>query len=177
MRSHHDESRGAPGAPLPFEVHLGRLAWLGGAISAGLIVLILLLTAVSVFCRYILGVPLLGGDEAAGFLVVATVMFGAAEALRRGDHIGIDILPGLLPERGQVWLAIFGHAAVLVFSGVLLASAWRAVSFSRRFEAYSTGALEMPLWIPQSTMLVGAVLLGLVALTRLLALLLRKAPA
>lgn len=177
MRSDQDETRGAPGAPLPFVAFLDRLAWLGGVISAMLVVLILLLTAVSVFSRYILGVPLLGSDEATGFLVVATVMFGAAEALRRGDHIGIDILPDMLSERGRVWLAILGHAAVMVFSGVLFASAWRAVSFSRRFEAYSTGALEMPLWIPQSTMLVGAVLLGLVALTQLLALLLRKAPA
>ncbi|TIX76508.1 MAG: TRAP transporter small permease subunit, partial [Mesorhizobium sp.] len=65
---------------------------LGGALSALLILVVLAITAVSVFNRYFLGRPLMGVDEATGFLVVAIVMFGAAEALRRGDHIRIDLL-------------------------------------------------------------------------------------
>ena len=177
MQSGDSEPRGAPGAPLPFEKYLDGLVRLGGALSAVLIMLILALTIVSVVCRYVLGQALLGSDEATGYLVVATVMFGTAEALRRGDHIGIDVLIDLVPDRVRAWLGILAHLAVLVFSGVMLASAWRAVTFSLRFEAYSTGALELPLWIPQSTMLIGAVLLGLVALTRLLGMALRKKPS
>lgn len=174
MRSGNNENRGAPGVPLLFEKYLEGLVKLGGVISAVLIMLILALTVVSVICRYIIGQALLGSDEATGFLVVATVMFGAAEALRRGDHIGIDVLTDLASERVRFCLGILAHIAVLVFSGVMLASAWRAVTFSLRFEAYSIGALEMPLWIPQSTMLIGAVLLGLVALSRIIMIALGK---
>jgi len=177
MHSIDDETRGAPGAPLPFEKYLDGLVKLGGALSAALIVAILALTIASVVCRYIIGRALLGSDEATGFLIVAAIMLGTAEALRRGDHIGIDIVLDVAPGWLRFWLGILAHVAVLAFSGVMLASAWRAVTFSMRFEAYSTGALEMPLWIPQSSMLIGAVLLGLVALTRLIRVIVRRAAA
>jgi len=177
MKTHTDET-GAAQAAAPAPVTLvDRLAWLGGLVSAVLIVLILAVTTVSVLFRYFLGMPLLGVDDGTGFLVVATVMFGAAEALRRNDHINIDLLTAVLPAPVRHALDILAQAAVLVFAGVLLASAWRTVTFSLRFDNYSTGELEMPLWIPQSTMLVGAVLLGLVAATRLLSLILRKRAA
>jgi hypothetical protein len=57
---------------------------------------------------------------------------------------------------------------VLAFSVLLFRTAWHTVTFSREFEAYSNGELQLPLWIPQSTMLLGALLLGLVALMRLI---------
>ncbi|MEK9970148.1 MAG: TRAP transporter small permease [Ferrovibrio sp.] len=177
MHSADDKTRGAPGAPLPFEKYLDGLVKLGGVLSAVLILAILVLTIASVVCRYIIGSALLGSDEATGFLIVAAIMFGAAEALRSGDHIGIDVVIDMVSARIRFWLGILSHVAVLVFSGVMLASAWRAITFSLRFEAYSTGALELPLWIPQSTMLIGATLLGLVALTKLLVAVLRKTQA
>lgn len=169
--SPHNEGNGEAQSVSPPSGFLDRLAWLGGLVSAALILAILGLTAVAVTMRYGFNDPLLITDEAVGFLVVATVMFGAAEALRRGDHINIDILTDKAPPRLRRWLDIFAYLAVLGFSIVLLLSAWHTVSFSLDFEAYSTGALEMPLWIPQSTMLVGASLLGLVAFAKVVALL------
>ena len=55
-------------------------------------VLTLGVTAFSVFRRYVLGSPLTWTDELSGFLVVAIVMLGAAEVLRRGEHVSVDIL-------------------------------------------------------------------------------------
>ena len=60
--------------------------------SALLVVLTLGVTAFSVFRRYVLGNPLTWSDELSGFLVVAIVMLGAAEVLRRGEHVSVDIL-------------------------------------------------------------------------------------
>jgi TRAP-type C4-dicarboxylate transport system permease small subunit len=126
---------------------------------------VLALTAVSVFNRYFLGRPIMGVDEATGFLVVAIVMFGAAESLRRGDHIRIDILFDHLGPRLHWWLELWSFVAVLVFAVLLLVTSWHTVFFSRMFGAYSTGYLSIPMWIPQSTMVIGAILLGLVALS------------
>jgi C4-dicarboxylate transporter DctQ subunit len=137
----------------------------GGAISCLIILVVLALTAVSVFNRYFLGRPIMGVDEATGFLVVAIVMFGAAESLRRGDHIRIDILFDHLGPRLHWWLELWSLVAVLVFAVLLLITSWHTVLFSRMFGAYSTGYLSIPMWIPQSTMVIGAILLGLVALS------------
>jgi C4-dicarboxylate transporter DctQ subunit len=137
----------------------------GGAISCLIIIVVLGLTAVSVFNRYFLGRPIMGVDEATGFLVVAIVMFGAAESLRRGDHIRIDILFDHLGPRLHWWLELWSFLAVLVVAVLLLITSWHTVLFSRMFGAYSTGYLSIPMWIPQSTMVIGAILLGLVALS------------
>jgi TRAP-type C4-dicarboxylate transport system permease small subunit len=148
---------------------LDRIVWAGGVVSALVILYILALTAVAVVWRYGLASPIRGVDEQIGFLVVAVVMAGAAEALRRNDHISVDLITSKVPPPLQRMLAAFGHAAVALFSVVLLVTAWRTVSFSYSFQAYSPGDLQIPLWLPQSAMLLGAALLLLVAIAKFVA--------
>lgn len=148
-----------------------RLSALFGMVSGVLIVIVLALTSIGVFMRYVLDQPIRGIDEATGFLVVAIVMFGAAETLRRGEHIQIDLVTNATRGRTRWLLDLWGYACVLVFSVTFLFTAWRTVAFTWRFGEYSTGYLEMPMWIPQATMLPGAALLGLVAALKIVQLL------
>ncbi|TPI27930.1 TRAP transporter small permease [Mesorhizobium sp. B3-2-1] len=154
-----------------------RLSMLCGAVSGAIIVFVLALTLVSIFMRYGLDKPMRGVDEATGFLVVAIVMFGAAETLRRGEHIQIDLVTNAMRGRTRWLLDLWAYACVLVFSAVFLFTAWRTVAFSWRFGDYSTGYLEMPMWIPQATMLPGAALLGLVAVLKIAQLLVARTGA
>lgn len=140
----------------------------GGVLSAGLILVMLAVTTVNVIGRYALGNPFRGAEEFTGYLVVALVMAGAAEAYRRGDHIAIDFIrstsiPGLKPV-GEVLY----HLSVLIFALILGRTGWHTASFSRDFESYSAGYLETPMWIPQSALVLGAVLLALAAFGRLI---------
>lgn len=160
-----EEAPSASSLPLRAAKALSRL---GGALSALLILVVLGITVVSVFNRYMLNKPIMGVDEGTGFLVVAIVMLGAAEALRRGDHIRIDLLVDHASPRLRWWLELWSLASVICFAALLLVASWHTVRFSRAFGAYSTGYLSIPMWIPQSTMVVGSVLLGLAALAVLL---------
>nr|MBA3448327.1 TRAP transporter small permease subunit [Pseudaminobacter sp.] len=110
-------------SPLPERI-AAAISWTAGVVSAMLIVVVLAATAVSVFNRYVIGRALLGVDEATGFLVVAIVMFGAAEAFRRGDHIRIDLLLDHVGPRWRWLLDLWSYLAVLVFSILLLVTAW-----------------------------------------------------
>jgi TRAP-type C4-dicarboxylate transport system permease small subunit len=154
-----------------------RLSLLFGVVSGVLIVIVLALTSVGVFMRYVLDQPIRGVDEATGFLVVAIVMFGAAETLRRDEHIQIDLVTNVTRGRTRWLLDLWAYACVLVFSAVFLLTAWRTVAFSWAFGDYSTGYLEMPMWIPQATMLPGATLLGLVAALKIAQLLTARTKA
>ncbi len=145
---------------------IDRVVWMGGVVGALVIVYILGLTAIAVICRYVLQSPIRGIDEQIGFLVVAIVMAGAADALRRNDHISVDLITNKVPVSLQRVLAAFGYAAVALFSLVLLVTAWRTVSFSYSFQAYSPGDLQIPMWLPQSAMLAGALLLLLVSVAK-----------
>lgn len=171
MQPGEGTGEGARGAPSRLERIAGGIAYAGGWIGGLAIVAVLLITAAAVFGRYVLGQPLAGADDATGFLVVVIVMFGAAEALRRGDHIRIDLLFSKAGPRTLRWLEAWSLLGVLAFALLLAVTAWETVVFSRQFGAYSPGELAMPLWIPQSALLVGGLLLALAALAQLLRLL------
>ncbi|MEH6403073.1 MAG: TRAP transporter small permease [Sneathiella sp.] len=157
-----------------FTKGISHLAFASGVVSAVLIVTTLFMTGYSVFQRYVLGTPLTWTDELSGFLVVAIVMLGAAEALRKGDHIAVDLLITKVKGKNRKYLDFFGLIATAIVAGVLCFSAWAAVKFSWTIGVYSDGYLEAPLWIPQSFMLFGAGLLCLLALARAFDLLLKK---
>jgi C4-dicarboxylate transporter DctQ subunit len=162
-----DPVEAVPAASLPARALYG-LVWLCGAVSALLIVFILCIVTYAIIQRYVLGTPLLWGDEFIGYVLVAVVMLGTAEALRKGDHIAIDLLSSRTGPRLSSILTLWSDLAVLAFAIILGWSSWVAIKFSYYFGEYSSGYIEVPTWIPQMPMFIGSVLIGLVAITRLL---------
>jgi TRAP-type C4-dicarboxylate transport system permease small subunit len=146
---------------------LAAIVWVGSAISTLLILAILAIVSYAVFMRYAIERPILWGDDMIGNLLVAFVMLGTAEAYRRGDHISVDLLAARLGDRAGRLLAVWSNVAVLLFAVTLAISAWQAIMFARMFDSYTQGGLEIPSWIPQVPLLVGAVLLGTIAVARL----------
>ncbi|WP_169566446.1 TRAP transporter small permease [Sneathiella limimaris] len=141
----------------------GYLSFVAAIIAACLVIFTLFMTGYSVFQRYVLGTPLTWTDELSGFLVVAIVMLGMAEALRRGDHISVDLLSTKAKGRNRYILDLWYYLATAFVAGVIMLSAWNSVMFSIDFGVFSDGYLEAPLWIPQSTMVVGSALCLLIA--------------
>ena len=141
---------------------------IAGMLSSLLIFVSFCLMIFAIFQRYFLNTPLKWGDEMLGYLLVAIVMSGMAEALRRGDHVAIDFLTSFFGSKVRAWLEYLSYAAVLAFAVIFGISADEVVRFSYGFGSYSPGYLEAPMWIPQSTMIAGSVLLGLGALAGLL---------
>lgn len=166
------EHQGPPpsGAAERWVANLARLfAWGGVAtlLAATLAVLY------SVFMRYVVGQPQTWSDELIGFLTVATVMLGAAEASRRNDHVEVDLLTARAGPRMRRVAALWGAVSVLWIAGVLLAGGWEMVAFSRMTGLLSEGYLEAPLWIPQLAIPVGMAALIAVTVVRVVRLLRR----
>jgi len=167
MSGQTDNNGAASAAPLTVRV-ITPLVWLGGAISALLILATLALTTYSVFMRYVVGRPPVWIDQTTGFILVALVMLGAAEAYRRGNHISIDLFTDGLSDRTQRIRWIWSDICVLAFAIVLVWSSWGAIEFAMRFGSYTSGTIEIASWIPQLPLLVGGILIGLLAIARLL---------
>lgn len=151
------------------------LSRLAAALAAVATVLSLVLIGVSVVARYAFGTPQPWIDKAAGWLVVALVLLGAAEAQRRFEHIGVDVAakrsgPGL-----RRWVHLLGVLSVAVVAGVLLSAGIEAVSFSRMV-GMQTDIEGVPDWWIQALLPVGAAVMLLVALTQAAALLLGRRP-
>jgi TRAP-type C4-dicarboxylate transport system permease small subunit len=139
-----------------------------------LVLITLVTVGYSVVKRYVLDTPVTWTDELSGYLVVAIVMLGAAEALRRGDHISVDLLTSRMGRRGQRYVALWGLLATAMFAGAVIYSAVLMVRFSFSFGVYSEGYLGVPMWIPQSVLLAGSALLLVVAVVGIVVLFIRR---
>jgi len=166
LSSFNNTGEGKPATPVLYNLIVS-VSKLAAAVGAGVVVLMMLVVSYSVVNRYILNTPITWTDELSGYLVVALVMLGAADALRRGDHISVDLITARLAKRGKQLVEIWSCIVVLVFSFVLLISSKKTIEYSVNFEIVSEGYLEIPMWIPQSFLILGGSLVFLVALAKL----------
>ena len=73
-----------------------------GMILGSVLVLVTILIVVySVFMRYVINIPQTWTDELVGYFLVATVMFGVAETLRKNDHIAVDLISAKLSSKNR----------------------------------------------------------------------------
>ena len=83
-------------------------------ILGSLLVLVTILIVVySVFMRYVINIPQTWTDELVGYFLVATVMFGVAETLRKNDHIAVDLISAKLNSKNRRYVNIWGMIAVI----------------------------------------------------------------
>ncbi|WP_349371227.1 TRAP transporter small permease subunit [Salinarimonas sp.] len=145
----------------------GPLSWLilaAAAVSCGIVLVALGVILYAVAWRYLLGRPVNWADELNGYLIVAMVMFGIGATLLRDGHIGIDLLTASASPRIARRLGVYANAAVFVVACLLGWSAWHTVAFNRAFGSYSSGYLQVEIWIVQAPMIAGAAFLALAAL-------------
>lgn len=156
---------------------VGVLAALGVALAAVGLIASMFLIAYSVVMRYFVNRPVIWVDELVGYLLVASVMLAAADALRHGEHIAVDIATERLGERGRRVIAFVGLAAVALAAALLTVEGVDMVAFSRMVGLLSNGKIAVPMWIPQLVVPVGASLLGATAVVAFLAALAGRAPS
>ena len=160
-------------APLPGVLGLigrgvGALAQGAMALSALGVLVSLGLIAYSVVLRYAFNRPPVWVDDVVGFLLVGTVMLAAAHTLRKGEHIGVDILTERLGPRGRRWAEAWGMAGVVVVSVILIVNGWNTAMFAKMLGILTSGEVEVPLYWLQLLLPLGGLLMLLVALEALL---------
>ncbi|WP_109048834.1 TRAP transporter large permease subunit [Azospirillum sp. TSA6c] len=119
---------------------------------------------VGVVWRYLLHSPIIWSDELASILFLWLAMFGSVVALRRGEHMRMTALVGMLGPRAQAFLDVLAMTAALAF---LLLMAEPAYEFASEEVWVTTPALDIANSWRASALPVGIVLMISVALLRL----------
>ena len=135
------------------------------AISTAAILLSLALVCYGVVMRYFVNDPQSWVDEMVAFLLVAIVMLGSTDALRRNEHIAIDILTSRLRRRGRQIVAVIGLISVAAVGVLLITQGWAAAAFALKVNLRSTGYLEAPVGVLELLLPLGGGLLLLNAAT------------
>jgi TRAP-type C4-dicarboxylate transport system permease small subunit len=102
-----------------------------------------------------------GTDAWAGYCMAATGFLALAHTLKRGEHIRVTLVLEHLGARAHRWLETF---AILVAAMLAIAFAYYSVRLSYQswdFNDISTGNDATPLWIPQVSMAIGAIVFAI----------------
>ncbi|WP_417617475.1 TRAP transporter small permease subunit [Oceanisphaera sp.] len=107
-------------------------------------------------------------DEFVGYAVATLTFLGLGYSLERGALIRVNVLLDRLPERLH-WLPDLAATLLALFSFVTLAWYWgHNVWRSYQRGTVSVTLAETPLWLPESMVLLGMLLLCLTLLARAL---------
>ncbi len=138
--------------------------YLASGIAASLcLIAILTLIVLQMVARWT-GEVFPGAPEYAGYAMAAASFLAFANALNRGAHIRVSIVLNAVPERVRRWIDVWCFAIGTAVMWYFVWYGWKFVYFSWKFKDISQGQDKTLLWMPQSVMLVGAVIFA-IALT------------
>lgn len=107
------------------------------------------------------GQSLRGSTDYAGYLMAASSFLAFAAALNHGYHIRVTMLHSLLGRRGGRFADIWAFGVGSVIAIYIAWYACKTVWWSKKLGDLSQGLDATPLWIPQTAMAAGAILLAL----------------
>lgn len=116
-----------------------------------------ILAILQVILRYAFDYIAFWSEEAIIYLIIYASFVGAAIVLRHGEHIGVDVLPLLLGERGKWMLTILASSIVASYCAIIGSYAWLMVT--EPAAKIITPALHWPLWVVQLSIPIGLTLM------------------
>ena len=146
---------------------IGALADGAAALSAAGVLVSLALIAWAVVMRYVFNRAPVWVDDVVGFMLVGIVMLAAAQVLRRGEHIGVDLLTARLSPRARRWADAWAALGALAVALILIVNGWRTAMFAKQLGIVAEGRVEIPVFWLQLLLPLGGLLLGLAALEAL----------
>ena len=129
-------------------------AWLAALAMIGVLVMVL----TSIIGR-LLHFHLPGTDAYAGYSMAAAGFLALAHTLKRGEHIRVTLLIGRLQGSARRAMEMWSLSVAVLLAALFAYYACRLVWQSHEFNDMSTSNDATPLWIPQLSMAVGAVIL------------------
>lgn len=129
-----------------------------GALACLFLISIVALTLATI-CARSLGVTFYSTDEFSGWSMAASTFLGLAATMRRNEHIRVTVFIERLVPTARKRMELVCLIVASTFMGLF---AWHAVHMvvqSYQFGELTQGIVPVPLWIPQSGMAVGCVLM------------------
>jgi len=115
-------------------------------------------------------------EDFSGYLLAAASFLALPYTLRSGGHIRVNLLVSQLRDGKRKAMEALVLILGLSFSGFAAVSVTQLVIESWRFGDISQGYISIPLWIPQTPMALGLIILSIALLDETVVLLSGKQP-
>lgn len=156
--------------------YIDRLSTWAAAIAAACLLLMAVLMMGEVIARSAFSQSLVFSWEFSGYLMGAAFLFGAAFTLRSGGHVRVSLLAEHVPPGVARGLEYFSTLVGIVVTAYILYALCDLTYSSFKRDIVSFTPTQTPLIIPQGALAVGALLLFLQMLARLIRLIRGEEP-
>jgi TRAP-type mannitol/chloroaromatic compound transport system permease small subunit len=142
--------------------------WIGRIVSWLGLVAVVVCTA-NALARYALNIGSNAWLEMQWYLNAAVFLLVAAWALKRNEHVRIDVIAGRLSPRAQAWIDIVGSIVMLLPAVAIIAwYGWPTLVQSWRVQEYSSDPGGLIRWPVRLLIPVAFTLLGLQGISEII---------
>ena len=139
----------------------------GSAVLAAIAMVALLIAVLLSILSRQMNFLISGIDAYAGYLMAAAGFLSLAHTLKRGEHIRVTLIINALKGKSQKSLEIIALTLGALLAILFAYYSVRLAFQSHEFNDMSTSNDATPLWIPQLSMAVGAVIMAIACLDEL----------
>ena len=155
---------------------LDRLYYASGAFAALCIAAIFALMLAQSFGREA-GILIRGAEDIVAWLCAASAFFALGHTFRHGELVRVGLWLDMLGTRGRRLAELFSLGVTAIFVAYMLWAIARFIYDSWQFKEVAQGLIPIPIWIPQSSFLLGVLIFFIGVLDELLLVLKKQKPA
>ena len=133
--------------PVPIRLIMG-LSGLCGVVAALMMLAAVLITCQMIFVRAVLNKSTIWQTEVVIYLMIAATLIGLPYVQKLRGHVGVDLLPTLLPHKMRRGLAIATLVVTAIMIAIMLWYGYDMWHFAMQRGWKSETVLAAPLWIP-----------------------------
>lgn len=152
--THSTGTDGATPLPVPLRLIMG-ISTVCGVIASCMMLAAVLITCQMIFIRAVLNRSTIWQTEVVIYLMIAATLIGLPYVQKLRGHVGVDLLPTLLPERMRRGLAIATLVVTAAMIAVMLYYGYDMWHFAYVRGWKSETVMAIPLWIPYLAIPVG----------------------
>ena len=152
-----------------------KIDWIGVVIPGLLLAGALFLSFAEIVARYVFHYSFYWVEEIVIYMVIWSTFFAVVGVTERGEHIKVEFFIKKFNYKNRVRLDIFASLLGLLFVAYLLFSGLALVVDASRSGVESISLLQTPLFIPYSIMPIGAGLLAIKSIKRIIKLIINPA--
>jgi len=154
---------------------LDRLYATSGAAAALCIALICALMLAQAFGRGA-GVLIRGADDIVAWLCAASAFFALGHTFRHGELVRVGLCINRLGARARRCAELFALGVTSAFVAYMAWAVARFVFESWKFREVSQGLIQIPIWIPQMSFVLGVLIFFIAVLDELFLVLKKQKP-
>ena len=123
------------------------------------------------------GILIRGAEDITAWLTAACTFFAIGHTFRHGELVRVGLWLDMMGTRARWYAELFALGVTTAFATYMMWAVVRFVYDSWQFNEVAQGLIQIPIWIPQLSFVLGMLIFLVAVLDELIVVLQKKKPA